>query len=303
MRRSGDGPIATYNAPMNRGRYRLYDWFERIGWPRGYRGRVVLIALLGVNAPIAAALIALLGGWMPTATWALLLIAGGVAVTVSVAVALLLGQLLEPVSLASQAVTRVRKDDNVPRLPTHYRDDAGRLLHGLSRLLHTVKRQQSQLDARENRDYLTGLFTRSMGQTLLEQDILYARREGVVFSVALLDIDRMELVNGAFGRAAGDEVLRRVGHLVQVELRGSDWAARWSGASMLIVLYAPAAGARLALERLRSALVDMEHPVVTVSVGCVAFQPIDTSEELLARAAAALADAKRGGRNQVRLIP
>ena len=127
-------------------------------------------------------------------------------------------------------------------------------------------------------------------------------------SLAIFDIDHFKRINDRFGHPAGDEVIREVGVRALGALRKRDLVGRIGGEEFAVIL--PRADLETALmvcERMREAIAGA--PVVfgdaiipfTASIGIAEFQAGDDIDHLMARADAALYEAKTGGRNQVRL--
>src|SRR6202171_2406837 len=153
-------------------------------------------------------------------------------------------------------------------------------------------------------DHLTGLANRRRFERQLEREIARTARYGHPFCLLMLDIDDFKTVNDTFGHEAGDEALRRLAKTLQEGIRGIDLAARIGGDEFALIL-AETEGARgvEVAERLRGVIKATEIPTVgfiTASLG-VAESPscAQTSPERLARAEAALYEAKRQGRDQV----
>ena len=127
-------------------------------------------------------------------------------------------------------------------------------------------------------------------------------------SLAIFDIDHFKRINDRFGHPAGDEVIREVATRALSALRKRDLVGRIGGEEFAVILpRADIETARIACERMREAIAGA--PVVhgnsiipfTASIGIAEFEPGDDIDHLMARADAALYDAKTGGRNQVRL--
>lgn len=125
----------------------------------------------------------------------------------------------------------------------------------------------------------------------------------------MIDIDFFKRLNDGLGHAAGDECLRIVAGLISSELRhGQDLLARFGGEEFVALLpgvtgdeaVAAAERVRRAVERRAIPNPDADGGVVTVSVG-VAVSPPASVSRLVARADAALYEAKSSGRNAVRL--
>jgi diguanylate cyclase (GGDEF)-like protein len=158
---------------------------------------------------------------------------------------------------------------------------------------------------RSTLDPLTGLFNRNaLEQRLAELDGQPCEPvEGLSHSFLLCDLDNFKSVNDRFGHAAGDAVLQDVAYTMRAALRAGDSIYRVGGEEILVML--PGAGHSGAMEiaeRLRVAVRE-RRPVgvpVTLSIGVAVAEPsfVDT-EDLLARADAALYAAKAGGRDLV----
>jgi diguanylate cyclase (GGDEF)-like protein len=154
-------------------------------------------------------------------------------------------------------------------------------------------------------DPLTGLPNRRALDELLRQQLGQAARQRSGFAVLMLDLDHFKAVNDSQGHAVGDRVLQAFAARVRAQLRDGDSCARYGGEEFVVVL--PGASLALALEvaeRLRacvagSALLSQPAVAVTVSIGAAAHRPGDGATDLLARADAAVYEAKRSGRNRV----
>jgi two-component system cell cycle response regulator len=152
-------------------------------------------------------------------------------------------------------------------------------------------------------DELTRLYNRRFLSRQLSALVRSATRHDRTLSIVLADIDRFKSINDRHGHARGDAVLARVAaRLVQV-LREEDYAGRWGGEEFLILLPdVDEVGAQATAERLRSSVGD--RPVaglrVTISAGCATWMAGESPDDVLRRADAALYEAKRAGRDQVK---
>ena len=123
-----------------------------------------------------------------------------------------------------------------------------------------------------------------------------------------VDVDHLRHVNDAWSRATGDAVLAAVAGALRAQSRPQDVLARVEADRFVVALGGPVSTTRalLVAERLRAAIEGHAWAAlaaglrVTASVGVAARAPGETLDEALARAAAALHECKRGGRNQVR---
>ena len=158
---------------------------------------------------------------------------------------------------------------------------------------------------RSTLDPLTGLFNRNaLEQRLAELDGQPCdHSEGLSHALLLCDLDHFKQINDRLGHAAGDAVLQDVAYTMRSALRAGDSIYRVGGEEILVIL--PGADRAAAIEiseRLRGEIRE-RRPVgaqVTVSIGVAVSEPdtVDT-EDLIARADAALYAAKAGGRDTV----
>jgi diguanylate cyclase (GGDEF)-like protein len=154
-------------------------------------------------------------------------------------------------------------------------------------------------------DALTGVANRRHGEELLEKEIRRARRYRVPLALVAFDIDRFKLINDSFGHPVGDVVLRSVADCARAVLRNSDVLVRSGGEEFQII--APHTSAIEALrmaEKIRHAIERTEIPGadhVTVSLGVAQLGEQESGDSLAQRVNAALARAKRAGRNCVEL--
>ena len=152
-------------------------------------------------------------------------------------------------------------------------------------------------------DNLTGLFNRQKLGEVFENELLRSKRFGQPFSVILLDIDHFKQVNDKHGHQTGDQVLLSVARLLADKTRETDTVGRWGGEEFLMICpHTELPGALILAEKIRAAISTHDFPVihgVTVSLGVSTCRADDGIDELIARADAALYQAKHDGRNQV----
>ena len=152
-------------------------------------------------------------------------------------------------------------------------------------------------------DQLTDLFNRQKLAEVFASELQRTRRFGQPFSVILLDIDHFKLVNDQHGHQAGDRVLVAVARLLAEKTRETDTVGRWGGEEFLSICpQTDPPGAMILAEKVRAGIAEFDFPLVhhvTISLGVATCRPDDDIDGLIARADAALYEAKNAGRNRV----
>ena len=175
-----------------------------------------------------------------------------------------------------------------------------------------------QLEEDASTDGKTGLLNAAAWQDKAGRAVLRSERGERPASVLVLDLDHFKRVNDHFGHLVGDQVLAAVAASVRDEVREEDLVGRFGGEEFVVLLRGaegedPRSAAKAVAERIREriarlrvALAGAQETVVveglTVSIGC-ATAPRDGRDlaSLLEIADAAMYEAKRAGRNLVRM--
>jgi diguanylate cyclase (GGDEF)-like protein len=160
----------------------------------------------------------------------------------------------------------------------------------------------ARLYERATADALTGLPNRQRFTVELEDAV----SSGGIFSLVLTDLDHFGDKNEVYGRAVGDRVLAEFGELLRGRLDPSTCVARSGDDEFAALLRGvDAAHARDLAEDFRRSVNDRifdeghEGIHVTISSGVSGLKQGEMASSFFARAADALAAAKRAGRNRV----
>jgi len=153
-------------------------------------------------------------------------------------------------------------------------------------------------------DAVTGLPNRTLFLDRVAQKINAARRDGKVFSVIMLDLNRFRSINETLGRQAGDDLLRQLAQRLQGMLGETDILAHFSADYFGIATRCNDASVNIVhvLERILSTIQDQPFLVggqelrVSAMAG-VSSYPSDSEdiEALFHNAGAALKKAKLSG--------
>ena len=171
--------------------------------------------------------------------------------------------------------------------------------------IRIVNRYNLNLKNSSRLDHLTQISNRLELDYRLNTEFANFQRNGVAFTVLMIDIDNFKRVNDTFGHIVGDDTLIKFTHLVRAQLRTTDSFGRWGGDEFLIILPNSLGreGVSLAntIRRKVSKSNDFIDFTVTLSIGITELKEGDTIESLLTRSDKALYKAKDGGRDQVYL--
>ncbi len=159
-------------------------------------------------------------------------------------------------------------------------------------------------------DGLTGLQNRAWLTDNLSTIVDNAHVGNSPLSLIMIDLDHFKQFNDVHGHVSGDHALQIAAKVVSTGLRPTDFAARFGGEELLVIL--PATNRESAMmvaqrlcERIRLAVVfsEMRKPLphITASFGVATLEPGQHAEALISSADAALYRAKEGGRNRVSL--
>jgi diguanylate cyclase len=177
------------------------------------------------------------------------------------------------------------------------------------RMLGELREELQEVREKAALDPLTQLFNRAALDAHLDRVADLAFLLSSSPCILMIDVDHFKQTNDTYGHPAGDDVLRRVADmLVRNFLRREDFVARYGGEEFVVVIPDSSLhNAELRAERVRQAISELETSTgkgkiaVTVSIGLASLASGDTGASWLARADAALYEAKGAGRNCVRV--
>lgn len=154
------------------------------------------------------------------------------------------------------------------------------------------------------RDGLTGSFSRTSGEELLELQFILARRVNSPLTIAFLDLDHFKQINDSWGHDAGDRALIGAVDHVRETLRVGDMLIRWGGEEFILIMpNASSQAAWTALSRLQASGLGYrpDGSPLTASIGFAERQEdqVESWQQLVELADARMYQAKNGGRNRV----
>ena len=173
-----------------------------------------------------------------------------------------------------------------------------------------LKERMSELDRLASTDVLTGLYNRRMFFIRFEEELARSCRNSSSLCLIYIDIDHFKLTNDTYGHQAGDLILQHLSAVMAEQIRRNDVLGRIGGEEFALLLPDAQTGqGKIVAERLRMAAesqpVKYGEKVITTTISLGVYNIVDTSgttiDSIIREADEALYDAKRAGRNRVKV--
>lgn len=175
-------------------------------------------------------------------------------------------------------------------------------------LVVLVRDVLGEATARSEVDTLSGLLNRGGFERRAGSAVRDATRQGLPVTLVISDLDHFKAINDNFGHASGDRVIEAFSRFIHESKAGHHIAGRIGGEEFAIILPgAHLAAARLFAEGARSAFSALpidglpSERRFTASFGVAELVPGEAIDQLMRRADAALYEAKKSGRDCVRV--
>jgi len=286
---------------------KTYASLARIGFPRSFSGKIMLVVFAGTHLPLVVLVLYLLLVWPGSLRTHLVVLVALLIATLLGFVATLfaLRALLAPLRLASSSLEAYLHELRKPELPTGFSDEAGKLMADVQQAVDHLDTTIRSLEGLSGTDHLTELPNRRADEQQLAEDLARAKRGGAILTVAVVDVNNFKAINDTHGHLAGDVCIRHVARLMRRNVREGDWMARWGGDEFVLSLWDTSVFAspetvlgriNAGLRRSPVRLPGGEELVLSISVGAHRYAGEDDIRELLAKADAAMYEAKREGR-------
>ncbi len=206
--------------------------------------------------------------------------------------------------VACYSFERYMRSDFLQRRIIHVRTE------DLKQALLDVEIARGKAEELSQLDPLTCLFNRRQFFLVADRELERNIRHRHFLSLIMLDIDHFKRINDTHGHCVGDLVLQEVGEKIRSTVRKSDTPCRYGGEEFAILLpetdsfAAGMIGGRLQKVIEETKIETDKGPVsITISVGIATTCEDDFAEidVLIEQADQALYEAKKAGRNQVKM--
>jgi len=153
-------------------------------------------------------------------------------------------------------------------------------------------------------DVLTKVYTRRVGEELLNVQFHHAQRQDMNMALAFIDLDNFKQINDDYGHEEGDHTLQHATEAMRHVLRRGDIVVRWGGEEFLIIMpNTDHGGARIAVERLREQGLgtrpDGKPQTASIGIAERKADGLETWADLVEKADQRMYVAKKSGRDRV----
>jgi len=178
-----------------------------------------------------------------------------------------------------------------------------------------IQRQQTELEKNNHKlsniaffDYMTSLYNRRKIDEIIKEELSWIKRNGHESAIIIFDIDDFKNINDRYGHPVGDEVIKELSKLIEINTRGTDSVGRWGGEEFLILLpFTHITTAEKIAEKLRKIIESHVFVIngikikITASFGvtCLCEKDLEFKEETYKKADKALYKAKKANKNRV----
>lgn len=181
---------------------------------------------------------------------------------------------------------------------------------GIKQDISQRKYLEERLKQTSIRDSLTNIYNRRYVFERLYQILELYRREGNIFSIAIIDMDFFKKINDTYGHQAGDLVLKEFSEILTLSTRAYDILGRYGGEEFIIVFQGSSKQASKAiveriLEKIREFNFRYKDKEIKITFSCGICEVTEvhkdslTVENIVNVADKRLYKAKNSGRNQI----
>ena len=123
--------------------------------------------------------------------------------------------------------------------------DSTKLVKQLKTEVSTYETKLKEVEELALRDTLTGLANRRNVERRIEHRIA----NQLPFCAAMIDVNRLKLINDKHGHLAGDSLLQQFAQELRTAMRTTDLIGRWGGDEFMVIIDGDLAGATAQIER------------------------------------------------------
>jgi diguanylate cyclase (GGDEF)-like protein len=186
-------------------------------------------------------------------------------------------------------------------------NDPGPAIEDLLRKIAELEEENNKLRSLSLIDNLTGCGNKRYFWMQLETEMARTKRTGLPCTLMMIDLDNFKKLNDSFGHLAGDRFLEDFGGIIRDNSRSTDIPCRYGGDEFALIMPATTViEAKKSGERLRIKLAGIAQkidPPISLSIGISEYTHFSSStmNDFMDAADGALYEAKKAGKNQIRI--
>ena len=207
---------------------KFYRLLDSIPWVRDHLERKLgLVLFIGTQLTLVFYIAVKLAFDSPLEAGILLLVAS-FNLGAWVAAYLSMRIFLKPVEATAEALRAYLERRPVPVLPSDGHDIVGQLMRDADYIGKRTELESTQLKRAVDDDLLTGLYSRGAGKRRLLEDAARSERGKMKFHFAFFSLHGIAEIGERHGNERIDALLQHVATLFSLNVRRSDWVARWN---------------------------------------------------------------------------
>ncbi|MDI6713539.1 MAG: diguanylate cyclase [Thermodesulfovibrio sp.] len=171
----------------------------------------------------------------------------------------------------------------------------------------SLKKEKERLLDKAYKDSLTLLYNRAFFEFSLRK-IINKVQQGEAYSLIFIDLDDLKAINDKFGHVVGDKVIQETVNSIRRSIRDDDLACRWGGDEFVVLIKGNTDIAKAVAERIQTNLKNVvltyknETIIPSVSIGITNIDASKDIETILREADKSAYDAKRTGKNKIKVF-
>lgn len=172
-------------------------------------------------------------------------------------------------------------------------------------VLGLIRKNEKQLLNIAQTDQLTGILNRRAFDHYLDKAISTSKQTISPFSIVIFDIDHFKRINDTYGHVFGDNIIKRITHIISNHLSLPNIIARWGGDEFAGIIFGDEATTLALIKRIQDSMHTDEELCkhhITLSIGTTSYAKDDTTLEILRRVDYALYQAKENGRDCIEIL-
>lgn len=167
--------------------------------------------------------------------------------------------------------------------------------------INKEKKKQLEIEFKANRDGLTGLYNKQTFHQLVKKYLLNLTNSVSYNAYMIIDLDNFKKINDNLGHNIGDEVIKEVSHVIEINCGIKSYIGRFGGDEFVVFLYQQQSYAEI--EKIASQIINDIKKIkdgyqVNASIGICFVNDEKDNDKLFVKADKALYISKNNGKGK-----